>query len=91
MPKEITIERALVKRITELGGKCIKLTGYKGIPDRLVLLPWGKTYFVELKTTNGKLSALQYQWFDVLKILGFPAIVIRDKESLDLFFPLPKL
>jgi len=46
---------------------------------------------VELKTTSGKLSALQYQWFDVLKILGFPAIVIRDKESLDLFFPLPKL
>ena len=90
MAIEAALEKSLNFRIKKLGGKCIKLTGYKGIPDRLVLLPGRKAYFVELKTKDGELSATQWNWFDKIKYLGFPAIIIHDREAINQFFPLPK-
>ncbi|MEG2285747.1 MAG: hypothetical protein RSB90_09290 [Eubacterium sp.] len=35
--------------VRKLGGVYLKLTGIKGIPDRIVLLPGGKVGFIELK------------------------------------------
>lgn len=84
---ESTIEKELNRRVKKRRGLCIKLTGYKGIPDRLVLLPGRIIMFVELKTPNGVLSKAQKVFHAILNGLGFPVAVISDYETLDLFFP----
>lgn len=58
---EKDVERLLVKGIKELGGVAYKFVspGNSGVPDRVVVLPDGRVIFVELKTTTGKLSAIQ--------------------------------
>ena len=82
---ESSIEAMLVKRVKERGGKCIKLTGYVGIPDRLVLMPGGRITFVELKTEIGKLSEAQIFWREELNSLGFSVKVINSLNNLEQF------
>ncbi len=52
---EKTIETTFTNLVKSGGGICLKLTGYRGIPDRLVLVPGGRAFFVELKAP-GKVS-----------------------------------
>lgn len=49
--REAVFERKLKKRIEEKGGLCLKWVspGYTGVPDRIVLLPGGRIFFVEVK------------------------------------------
>lgn len=58
---------------------------YVGMPDRLVLLPEGKIYFVELKSTGKKPSPVQVQAMKKLTALGFQNFVIDSQEGLDTF------
>ncbi|CAC9041432.1 VRR-NUC domain-containing protein [Staphylococcus aureus] len=48
--KESTLEKYLVKEITKLNGLCLKWVapGTRGVPDRIIIMPEGKTYFVEM-------------------------------------------
>ena len=59
--KESAIEARLVRRVRERGGLCYKFVspGNRGVPDRLVIAPDGRVFFVELKSKNGRLSELQ--------------------------------
>lgn len=59
--KESKIEAYLKKEITELNGLCLKWVapGTRGVPDRIIIMPKGKTYFVEMKQENGRLDKLQ--------------------------------
>ena len=43
------------------GGLCYKFVspGNRGVPDRLVITPDGRVFFVELKSKTGRLSELQ--------------------------------
>jgi hypothetical protein len=82
--KESTIEKYLVVQVKTYGGYCIKLGGYVGIPDRMVLLPNGIVIFIELKTPIGNLSPLQKRWKQILEKLGFTHLVLRDKNSIDI-------
>lgn len=61
--KESEIEKRLVKRVRERGGICYKFVSpnNRGVPDRIVITPQGRTIYVELKAENGKLSFLQ-EW-----------------------------
>lgn len=77
------IEGALCRRVKELDGKCIKLTGYKGIPDRLVLLPGGIAFFVELKSDKGELAEAQTVWRVTLNALGFNVYTCRSRAELN--------
>ena len=61
--------------VIEHGGLCIKLGGARGIPDRLVLTPNGKHYFVEFKAAAGRLTKAQIAWRDKLKSMGHTAKV----------------
>ena len=71
---EKDIEARLRTRVEALGGRCLKWTcpGWRGVPDRIVLFPGGRVYFVETKRPKGgKLSPLQIKWREWLTALGF--------------------
>ena len=59
--KESTIEKHLVAQVKAIGGMAYKFTSpaHRGVADRVVCLPNGQTWFVELKAPGGRLSELQ--------------------------------
>ncbi len=85
---EKDIERRLVNMVERHGGLCLKWVcpGWSGVPDRIVLLPGGRIYFVELKRPKGgRLSALQRKWREWLLRLGFFYCVIWTEADLGTF------
>lgn len=62
MALEKEIENLLVWHVERMGGKAYKFAspGHRGVADRIVCLPDGSTWFVELKRPKGgRLSPLQ--------------------------------
>ena len=61
MAKESEIERYLVWHVSRMGGRSYKFASpsHRGVADRIVCLPNGDTWFIELKAKRGRLSALQ--------------------------------
>ena len=59
--RESVVEKHLVRLCESRGWKCLKFDPSRcvGMPDRLLLLPLGRTVWVELKTDGGRLSAVQ--------------------------------
>lgn len=59
--KEKDIERKLGADLRRVGCLYYKFVspGTDGVPDRIVVTPWGETIYVELKTEKGRLSELQ--------------------------------
>lgn len=84
---EKAIESHLVNQVKKFGGWAIKLwpISVTGLPDRLVLMPGGQVYFVELKTLIGQLSARQILVAKKLRKLGFRVEVLNSKETINLF------
>lgn len=84
---ERTQETALINDIKKLGGKCEKLKSVKtGWPDRQIFMPYGLTWFVELKKPKeGILSPRQKIVHRELRELGFKVRIVLDKESRDQF------
>lgn len=85
MPKdgiesEKLLERKLKEAITAKGGLCIKLLSnhFWGLPDRLCLLPGGKMFFAEIKTTNQKRSKIQESVHLRLRQLNFNVYTIDN-------------
>lgn len=72
----------LVRKI--LKGRTIKLAPVDaGIPDRLVILPWNRFYFVELKAKGGKVSPIQAVWHQRIERLGPQVAVLFDVEGVE--------
>jgi len=84
---ERDIERYLVRRTVEHGGIAYKWVspGRVGVADRIVLLPSGVVWFVELKTVKGRLSPGQKLFAADMRRLGMNYIVIRSKEEVDAY------
>jgi len=82
---ERDIERYLVRRTIEHGGVAYKWMspGRVGVADRIVLLPGGVVWFVELKTVRGRLSPWQKVFAADMRRMGMNYIVIRSKEEVD--------
>lgn len=76
--------RNLVKRS---GGKAYKFEspGNDGVPDRLVVFPGNRIYFIELKRPGGKPRPLQVKKINELKSFGCKVGVIDSKEKVDSF------
>ncbi len=76
------IEKYLINRIKELGGKAFKFSSpnNNGVPDRIVLYR-GKCYFVELKRPNVKPRRLQKIVHEEFQKLGFKVYVIDSVEK----------
>jgi streptogramin lyase len=85
---ERDIERYLVRRTIEHGGVAYKWVspGRVGVADRIVLLPGGVVWFVELKTVKGRLSPLQKLFAAEMRRMGMNYIVIRSKGEVDAYF-----
>lgn len=82
---EKLLEKKLRVKIEELGGLCWKLPAIhiSGIPDRLCLLPGGKAFFAEIKTTGEKPEKLQLYWHKELRKRGFEVYVVDSSEQIN--------
>ena len=84
------LEQKLKNQIKALGGLCLKWVspGFTGVPDRIVLLPGGRIYLVELKYGLGGLSRRQQLVKKQLARLGFEVHIVKGEESLTGFLKL---
>lgn len=84
---ERQVEAYLVKRVKELGGMAYKFTSpaHKGVSDRIVCLPNGQTWFVELKTEGGRLSPLQKIFAADMERMNQKYVCLWNKEQIDEF------
>lgn len=82
---EKTLEARLRKEVEKRGGMALKLSAqlHRGLPDRLILLPGGRMYFAEIKTTGKKPTKLQIHCHEMLRALGFEVFVIDSTASLE--------
>lgn len=83
---EKEIERALVRKVKERGGYCLKWVcpGWSGVPDRIILLPGAHVIFAEIKRPKGGvLSKLQRKWLELLGRLGFKTAVVWTKDDVN--------
>lgn len=84
---EKLIEKKLREKVKSLKGIAIKFFSpwLTGIPDRMILVPKGRIWFVEIKTTGKKPSPTQEKRIEMLQKLGFKTVVIDDQVSLNNF------
>ncbi len=84
---EKQLEERLKIKVERLGGLCFKWTspGRRGVPDRICILPAGRTIFVEMKAPDGKLGPLQRKRLEELRSLGHEAYVLHTKQKVDDF------
>lgn len=85
-PLEITVEDHLVNTCEVLGGVALKVLvkGRRGFPDRLCVLPGGVVFFVELKRPKGgRVAPLQSTWHTLLRALGVPVYLCKNKDEVD--------
>ena len=82
--REKIIEQHLVKAVKNSGGIAPKLVcpGFDGMPDRLVLLPGGKSGFVEVKAPGKEPRPLQVARHGLLRRLGFKVYVLDAPEQI---------
>ena len=79
---ESDIEQKLVAGVEDLGGVCLK-HGQDGWPDRVVLLPGGRTIWVETKRPDGRVAALQEWRAAKLRKIGHRVEIPKSKSDVD--------
>jgi hypothetical protein len=82
---EREIEQHLMWAVARMGGKTWKFTSpaHRGVADRIVCLPDGSTWFVELKRPGGRLSAQQVAFAADMKALQQNYACLYSKEDVD--------
>jgi len=83
--KESTIEKHLVTQVKALGGMAYKFTSpaHRGVADRVVCLPDGQTWFVELKAPSGRLSELQKIFAEDMARMSQRYVCLWSKEQIE--------
>jgi hypothetical protein len=81
---EKLIEKKLKKAVEKSGGLAIKIASawFTGMPDRLILMPGGKAFWVETKSTGKTMRGRQKIVRKQLEALGFEVSMIDDETSL---------
>lgn len=82
---ERDIEKHLVRRVKEAGGKAYKFVSpqNRGVSDRIVVMPGGVVWFVELKAPGGRLSPLQVLFGEEIKKMNGNYIVLWSKDDVE--------
>ena len=90
---EKAIEAYLVRRVKEMGGLCLKYSNpnMAGYPDRICVMPEGRTFWVELKSKGEKSRLLQLARMDSLKRRGNQVYTVSSREMVDVVLELYKL
>lgn len=85
LASEKAIERYLVQRVEAMGGMCVKFSSHilPGLPDRLCLMPGGRTVWVELKSKGERPRPLQRVMFCRMGSIGHHVHVCDSRESVD--------
>ena len=84
---ESQLERKLFEQIKKMGGMALKFIspGRAGVPDRIILMPGGKIYFVEMKSPRGEVNPIQEYVFEKFKNLGFEVNILNSDEKIKNF------
>ncbi|MDW4049105.1 VRR-NUC domain-containing protein [Staphylococcus saprophyticus] len=84
--RESKIENYLKTEVGKYNGMCLKFTSsVSGVPDRIVILPDNRIYFVELKQEKGRLSKIQKYMHKQFNKRGVPVYVPYSKNDVDKF------
>ena len=85
--RERDVEIYLRDKVKKAGGKAYKFEspGNDGVPDRIVIFPGNRIFFVELKAPGKKPRSLQIKQMNLLSSFGCDVRVIDSKEGVDEF------
>ena len=83
--RETEIEAHLVWTAAVMGGGTYKFKSItnRGVADRIVCLPNGETWFIEVKTETGKISSLQKKFAEDMQMLKQKYACFWSKEEID--------
>ena len=84
MAEEKKLEQKLVKAVRGIGGLALKFVspGCDGVPDRLILIAYGKVAFVEVKAKGKKPRPIQVRRINQIKNLGFLVFILDDEKDI---------
>ena len=84
---EKEIEAKLTRAVKAEGGLCYKFVSpsASGVPDRIVIMPGGKVYFVELKAERGRLAPAQERQLEQLSSRGAQVRVLKGPAAVEDF------
>lgn len=84
MAEEKKLEQKLVKAVRDIGGLALKFVspGCDGVPDRLILIAYGKIAFVEVKAKGKKPRPIQIRRINQIKNLGFLVFILDDEKDI---------
>ena len=91
MASEASIQKSGVAALRTLGCLAIKQSivgamGVRGWPDYLILLPGGRSFWIEFKVPGKDPTPLQWQRIDALTELGHSVHVCHSKnEAIDAY------
>lgn len=81
---EASLEAYFNRQVRLMGGIADKIAPTrKGLPDRLVLLPGGRVYLVELKAYDGRVSAAQALYHQRAAELGTRVQLLVGRGGVD--------
>ena len=84
---ERELEAKFCRRLRQAGAMPLKFVspGKMGVPDRIVLAPGGRVFFVELKRPGGKARPIQRRVMEEMGSLGFMVHVIDSLQGVEAF------
>ena len=84
MAEEKKLEQKLVKAVRDIDGLALKFVspGCDGVPDRLILIAYGKVAFVEVKAKGKKPRPIQIRRINQIKNLGFLVFILDDEKDI---------
>lgn len=86
--RESEVEKHLCNRVKQdLHGLALKFVspGCNGVPDRILLVPMGRIWFVETKAPSKTPRKLQKRIIAIIRALGFRVLVLDTKTAVDDF------
>ena len=83
--KEVVVEQYLIDRVAEAfpTTMCLKYEVRRNEPDRILIMPEGRTVFVETKRPGKDLRSGQVRAFKRLNDLGHEAYMANTRELVD--------